>query len=179
MRDHLNRLEARLDEFLFQAGTLRLRILAQCGVDLGAYTVTGTVGSVSSNQLVIFYPARSEPGPSGGQGDHPHQQGQSALGDLHCARLYRRAGGLHFGRARHGTDYRQALCHQVRGDRKQLLAGGRQFDGLHHLRSGGKATPLGDVGYFDYGLITMTSEASNGRSSEVKAYGAGTIKGRY
>lgn len=147
---------------------------AKCAVNLAAYTVTGTVDSVSSNQLVLFDAERTEAGPTGAKAitaitkaatptvscsAHGFVPGQVVYlsGVLGMVQI----NGQHYVVKTAATD--------------SFTLAGIDSTAFSSYTSGGTATPQGDAGYFDYGKITMTSGASSGLSTEVKAYTPGTI----
>jgi hypothetical protein len=160
---------------------------ARCGVNLAPLTVTGNIYSVSASGLVLIDAARTEAGPIGGKvitnitastsvnsDDPPVILSQtititSAAHGFVVGQIIRLSGIV-------GPTFLNGRSYYVK---EVPTANTFTFDekGFTFTAwvSGGLATPQGDVGYFDYGLITMTSGASVGLSMEVKAYTVGTI----
>ena len=147
---------------------------ARCQVNLAGFTVTGTLDSVSSNQLVLFDAERTEAGPVGGKAitgitksttptvsstAHGFVAGQVVYiyGVLGMAQI----NGQHYFVKTAGTD--------------SFTLAGVNTTTYTTYTSGGTVVPQGNAGTFDYGKITMTSGASIGLSTEVKAYAPGTI----
>ena len=148
---------------------------ARCGLDPAAHTVTGTVEDVSDNGLVIFDSARTEPGPAGGKAITGITQ--AATPTVTCVGHGFAADQVVYIAGVGGMvqiNGRHAKVLQVLSANSFTLYG-VDTSGFSAYTSGGTATPQGDVGTFDYGVMTMTSGASAGLSMEVKAYSPGTI----
>lgn len=144
----------------------------RCKKDLTTFIRTGSVTGVSADGLTIFDTASNEAGPSGGVAitnvtnanpavvttavAHGFTEGQSiTLADvvgpssLNAVTIVRNPGTTTF---EIGVDTSDTADYPA-------------------YVSGGTATPLGgDAGYFDDGVMTMTSGASSGFSREIKSY---------
>lgn len=147
----------------------------RCGLTAGDYTVTGTLDDVSATGLVLFDAARVEAGPTGGMAITGITK--STTPTVTCVA--------------HGFEENQVIyiadvsgMAEINGLTLKVLAVvnansftlyGVDTTDFSTYTSGGTATPQGDVGTFDYGVITMTSGASSGLSMEVKSYSPGTI----
>lgn len=148
---------------------------AKCAVNLAAYTVTGTVDSVSSNQLVLFDAERTEAGPTGAKAI-------TAITKAATPTVNSTAHGFVAGQVVYISGVAGMV--QINGqhyliktvpDANSFTLAGIDTAAFSTYTSGGTATPQGDAGFFDFGMITMTSGASTGLSTEVKAYAPGTI----
>lgn len=152
---------------------------ARCAVDLALFTVTGTLEDVSADGMVLFDSARTEPGPTGGL----------SIIDVTNAN----PGVVHLGSV---TGLFNGLAVTLSG-----IVGPTALNGNTIVRSlnttaytfslgidtsdtaiyppyvsGGTCTPMGgDAGYFDFGVITITSGANAGLSREIKNYVPGQI----
>lgn len=147
---------------------------ARCQVELTPYSVTGTLDSVSSNQLVLFDAERTEAGPTGGKAitgitkstlptvsstAHGFVAGQVVY--IYCVQGMAQINGQHY------------IVKTVAINSFTLA--GVDSTNFTTYTSGGTVVPQGNAGTFDYGKLTMTSGASTGLSTEVKAYAPGTI----
>jgi hypothetical protein len=145
----------------------------RCTKDLTSFTVTGTLTGVSADQLTLFDPARTEPGPGAGiaitaisnanpcvitlaspigvpDGSAVVLSGIVGPALLNATETVRNPSGNSF---------------SIDVDTSDTSAY------PPYVGSGGVATPVGaDSGYFDYGLFTVNSGVNAGRSKEVKAY---------
>lgn len=148
---------------------------ARCGLSASDYTVDGTLDDVSANGLVLFDAARTEPGPIGGKAI-------SGITRAYTPTVSCMAHGFVAGQVILIAEV--AGMTEINGVTVKVLAVesantftlyGVDTTNFSTYTSGGVATPQGDVGYFDYGVITMTSGASAGLSMEVKSYAPGTI----
>jgi len=148
---------------------------AKCGLSASDWTVTGTLDDVSPNGLVLFDDARTEPGPAGGQAITGLTNSTTPV--VTCVAHPFVAGQV---------VYLTGLVGAIEANGAWFLVGtvpsvdtftlaGTDSTAWGVYVSGGEVVAQGDVGYFDYGLITMTSGASAGLSMEVKAYSPGTI----
>lgn len=165
----------------------------RCKVNLGVYTVTGTIQAVSGDGRVITDSARTEAGPAGGKAITGVSQAKAAV--VSCPG--------------HGfASGQMILITGVSGVTQQDFNGinGRNYiitviDANHFsipvdtrglatnaadgptseaavyspYTGGGTATPAGSVGYFTYGLMTITSGPQRGMQMEVGAYVPGSI----
>jgi len=157
---------------------------ARCGVDLDGsssssdetpYRATGTLDAVSATGLVLTDAERTEPGPAGGV---------AITGITRATLPVVTAPG-------HGLQA-DTICYiagvvgmtEVNGlffviatvpNANTFTLRGVDSSAYTAYSSGGTVTAQGDAGWWDYGLITMTSGASAGLSMEVKAYSPGTI----
>ena len=155
---------------------------ARCGVTIGPYTVTGTIDSVAADGVTLYDAARTEAGPDGGlslqiiQGNPTHCTTSGSPGehlDLPNGSPIVISGAT--------GDYAvlntvTTLTGYVRGydyDEFDILIDSSAFSGSYGSPI---VTPLGGTsGYFDYGVMTMTSGANNGLAMEVKSYVVGQI----
>jgi hypothetical protein len=148
---------------------------ARCGLALSDYTVTGTVETVDALGIVLTDSTRTEPGPTGGV----------AITGISKATTPTITAVAHGFIAGQVVYISQVLgMTEINGRHVVVLATptdntftayGVDTTDFTTYTSGGTATPQGDVGTFDYGLLTMTSGASSGFAMEVKAYDVGTI----
>jgi hypothetical protein len=155
---------------------------SRCGVAMGPYTVTGTIDSVAADGVTLFDAERTEAGPDGGlsmvfvqgnptlcttsgsPGEHLDLPNGSpivisgATGQYAVLNIVTTLSGYV-----RGNDY----------DEFDLLIDSSTFSGG---QGSPVVTPLGSTsGYFDYGVMTMTSGANDGLSMEVKSYTVGQI----
>jgi uncharacterized phage protein (TIGR02218 family) len=165
----------------------------RCKVDLSQYTVTGTVGAVSGDGRVIADAARTEPGPAGGKAISGVSRAREAV--VSCVGhgfssgelvLITGVGGV-TQQDFNGVNGRNYAVTVLDADRfsididTRLLADDAANGPTDESKvysaylGGGTATAAGGVGYFTFGLITMTSGANAGLSMEVGAYTPGTI----
>lgn len=163
---------------------------ARCGVDIYAssddgssssddddylYFKEGTIAAVSSTGLVLYDPGRTEAGPSGGV---------AITGITNATLPVVTAAGHPF--VANDVIYISGVLGMVEvngiffvvktvPNANQFTLAAVDSTAYSTYTGGGNATPQGDSGYWDYGLITMTSGASAGLSMEVKAYSPGYI----
>lgn len=143
----------------------------RCTKDLTTFTKTGTLTGVSADQVTLFDTARTEPGPAGGvsiTGITTANPGvvttatPLGLPDFSTVTI---SGVVGMGNVNTVTVIRNPS-----GNTFQIV----DTSAFPSYVSGGTVTPLGaDSGYFDYGLLTITSGPNAGRSIEVKAYTPG------
>jgi hypothetical protein len=157
---------------------------ARCGVDLDGsssssddtpYRAAGTIDAVSATGLVLTDAERTEPGPAGGV----------AITNITRATVpvvTAPGHGLAVGSVVYISDV--VGMTEVNGlffpiatvpTANSFTLGGIDSSAYGAYISGGTATPQGDSGWWDYGLITMTTGASAGLSMEIKAYSPATI----
>jgi hypothetical protein len=155
---------------------------SRCTVDLYPLTVTGTIDSVHDDQITLYDSARTEPGPEGGY------TVDSILLTSSVARITidtpSGPGSLHNGMTVMISGIQGPAALNVISVIRNLN-GGTPFTNIDiavdassmpAYVSGGLVTPLGnESGYFDFGLLTMTSGANAGISREVKQYTPGQI----
>lgn len=146
---------------------------ARCGVNTAPYTVTGTLDSVSADGLVLLDAARTEPGPTGGKVITGISN--AANPTVQCTAHGFTAGHPVYIAGVAGMAEINGQFYLVKTAAANSFTLAVDTSTFGTYTSGGTATPQGDSGYFDYGTITMTSGASNGKSTEVKAYSPGTI----
>jgi hypothetical protein len=148
---------------------------ARCGLDAGDYTVTGTLDDVSANGLVLFDAARVEPGPAGGKAITGITRATAPT--VTCAAHGFVANQVIYVAGVIGMTEINGLTLKVLAvvNSNSFTIYGVDTTDFTIYASAGTATPQGDVGYFDYGVITMTSGASVGLSMEVKSYSPGVI----
>lgn len=147
---------------------------ARCQVDLTTFTVTGTIEAVSSDQVTFFDSARTETGP----GTSVNITGMTSANPTVVT--VDDASGL--------TDETAGIISGVDGadgvnsiwQIHNLNVGANTFEInddttlLDPYVSGGTFSQLGGTsGYFDNGVMTMTSGLANGQSMEVKSFVGG------
>lgn len=150
---------------------------ARCGVDVAALTVTGTLASVSADGMVLSDPARTEPGPSGGKAITGITKSTDSgyVTTITCS-----AHGFALGQVVRfsgigGMTELNGRSYVIRSVATNSFTIHENSYGYANYTSGGLATPQGDVGTFDGGLITMTSGASAGYSMEIRSYLPGVL----
>ena len=154
----------------------------RCGVAMGPYTVTGTVDSIANDGVTIYDSARTEAGPDGGlnvtfiNGSPTHCTTSGSPGehlDLPNGSPIVLSGATG---AYAVFNTVTTLSGYIRGgtyDEFDILIDSSTFSGG---QGSPVVTPLGATsGYFDYGLMTMTSGANIGLAMEVKSYVVGQI----
>jgi hypothetical protein len=148
---------------------------SRCGLDPADFTVTGTLDDVSANGLVLFDAARAEAGPTGGKAitgiTKAVTPSVTCVGHGFAANQVVMIAGVL------GMTEINGLTLKVKtvANADTFTLYGVDSTAFGNYASGGTATPQGDVGYFDGGVITMTTGASAGLSMEVKSYAPGTI----
>jgi uncharacterized phage protein (TIGR02218 family) len=141
-----------------------------------ALTVAGTVDSVSADGMTIYDADRTEAGPSGGiditdvsnadpgvvttDGDHGFTEGQAVT-------ISEVEGMVQVNAV--------TVVHNPSGSTFELSVDTSDTGDYPAYTSGGKVTPFGTSGFFDFGVITMTSGDNDGLSVEVKSYVEGQI----
>lgn len=161
---------------------------ARCGVNLGTandspigFTRAGTITGVNADQVTLYDTSRTEAGPTGGieivditnanpgvvtmadngtlaNGDAVTLSGIVGPEALNATTIIR---GLS------GNTWNLGIDTSDTSDYPPFVL---------ESPNAARVTPLGsDTGYFDFGLITFTSGANNGRSMEVKSYVPGQI----
>lgn len=147
---------------------------AKCKVSLTAYTVTGILDSVSANQLVLFDAERTEAGPVGSKAITSISKSTSPA--VLCPAHGFVAGQVVYISGVGGMVQINGQHYVVKTASTDSFAlAGVDTTAYGTYISGGTATPQGNAGFFDFGMITMTSGASSGLSTEVKAYAPGTV----
>lgn len=165
----------------------------RCKVSLGVYTVTGTIQAVSGDGRVITDPARTEAGPAGGKTITGVSQAKAAV--VTCPGHGFKSGQLILITGVSGVTQQDfngingrnyvvtvidANSFSIPVDTRPLAtdaANGPTEDAKVYsaYAGGGTATPAGNVGYFTYGLMTITSGPHRGMQMEVGAYVPGSI----
>jgi uncharacterized phage protein (TIGR02218 family) len=149
-----------------------VNIRGRCGVDLTTFTVTRALTGVSDDQQTLFDSARTEPGPGGGvaiTGISNANPGvvttatDLGLPDYATVTISGVVGATW---ANMVTVIRNPTSTSF-----ELSIDTSDVPSYAAYVGGGTVTPLGaDSGYFDYGLITITSGPNTGLRREVKAY---------
>ena len=153
-------------------GDERCKVDLSGGTSEGAFTDVGTVESISADGLVILDSARTEPGPSG---------------PVSISGITQDDPGVVTTAAAHGFIEGQMIMHGDIGG--MTAANGPQVvrnptamtyeivntEDFDAYTSGGEASPFVDSGWWDFGVLTMTSGANDGRSMDVKSYVPGVI----
>ena len=145
---------------------------ANCTKDLTAFTVTGTLDSVSADQLTLKDAARAEAGPSGGVTVTGISNADPCV--ITCATSH----GMSHGMSGYlsGPDGPVALNGPVTvlnptGLTFEIDINTTDTSDYPAFSSNWTFTPQGsESGYFDDGIITITSGANAGISRRVKAY---------
>ena len=145
----------------------------RCKVDPVPFTHTGTLTGIGADNATLYDTARTEPGPGSGvaiTGVSNANPGIVTMADdsLHLA---------------HGTPIvisgvggmvpinTQTIARNPDGATFELGVDTTDIADYPAYTSGGIVTPLGGVsGYFDFGEITFTSGANDGRTFPIKAY---------
>jgi hypothetical protein len=148
---------------------------ARCGLDAADYTVTGTLDSVSANGLVLADAARTEPGPAGGLAISGITKATAPVMSITAHGLV--VGQVFYVAGVAGMTEVNGLTLQVKTvtNANTIVVYGVDTTDFGTYTSGGTATPQGDVGHFDGGLLTITSGPNANISREVKAYSPGVI----
>lgn len=177
----------------------------KCKVDLTPFTVTGTVEAVDPANRVITDSGRTEAGPTGGKAitgvsrakravvtcvGHGFGPGSNVFitgvvgvvqeGSTDNLGLFWPGSGASINGYTYGIDVIDADHFSINLDTRN--GSDNSNDGpewslvYSDYVSGGTATPQGDAGYFDYGLMTFTSGLNAGLSMEVKRYITGIIE---
>jgi hypothetical protein len=156
---------------------------SRCTVAMGPYTVTGSITSLKSDGVTIYDTARTEAGPTGGfslvlfatnpvgvsmslgpNGEHLDLPNGAPIVISGATGDYAVCNGV------------TVLSNYRRGntlDQFDILVDGSSFTGG---QGSPVVTPLGsNSGYFDYGVMTMTSGLNDGLSMEVKTYLVGQM----
>lgn len=166
---------------------------ARCGVSVAAHTVTGTVEAVSGDGRVITDSGRTEAGPAAGKAitgvsravaavvtcpAHGYKNGQVILitgvqgvTQQNLVSINGRNFIITVSDADHFSipvDTRALAINAADGPTNEAAV-------YSPYTGGGTATPAGSVGYFTYGLMTMTSGAAAGQTMEVGAYDVGSM----
>lgn len=146
---------------------------SKCGVDLGPFTVTGTLTGVSADGLVLLDTGRTEPGPAGALNITSVSSAANAV--VGCTGHPFQVGQVVYITGVVGPTKINGQYWQIKSKATNNFTIAFNSTSEPAYSSGGKVSPQGDAGYFAYGKITMTSGTSNGLSMEVKAYGVGTV----
>lgn len=147
---------------------------ARCGVDLAAWTVTGTVDSVSADNRTFNDADRTEPGPSAGISISAVSKANpgvvtlaSPLG-LPTGSIIVISGALGMPQINTVT-----VAGGISGSTFELPYDTTDFP---TYTGGGKVRQLDSgSGYFDNGVVTFTTGANAGLSKEVLAYVLGSV----
>lgn len=147
---------------------------SRCTVDLGPLTVTGTISAVNADQVTLYDPARTEPGPTGGVNVVDISNANPCVVTVDATTGLSNFIGIVIS----GVVGPDLLNTQTVV--RNLDTGASTFELAIDTSdtaiyppyvSGGTVTPLGSSnGYFDYGRCTMTSGLNNGLSMDVKSY---------
>lgn len=144
-----------------------------CTIDAAALAVTGTIDSVNTDGLTLYDAARTEPGPTGGvaiTGVSNANPGVVAMANGSLGLIDRQlvtiSGVLGPALINVVTQARNPS-----GSTFQLTVDTSDTAAYPAYISGGIVDVFdGDTGFFDYGVITMTSGLNTGLSKEVKSY---------
>lgn len=149
---------------------------ARCQVDLGPFTVTGSIDSVNPDNITVYDAARTEPGPTGGiaitgvTNADPCVITATAHGftELQLVTLSEIVGPVALNAV--------VRVYNPTANTFDIGIDTTDTGDFPAYVSGGLASPMGaDAGYFDFGVLTFTSGANNGLSMEVRSYVEGQI----
>jgi len=140
-----------------------------------ALTVTGAVAGVSADGFTIYDPSLTQPGPPGGVAISNITQANPGVVTLATTpvppftnqQLVTISGVLGMINVNTVT-----VIHSVSGATFQLAVDTGAFPAYI---SGGVVTPFGASGFFDFGILTLTSGLNAGLSMEVKSYVPGQL----
>jgi uncharacterized phage protein (TIGR02218 family) len=143
----------------------------RCQVDLAPFIRTGTIMGVNADGVTLYDPGMTELGPSGGiaitgisnanpavvttDGAHGFNEGEVViLSDIVGPAALNAV----------------TVVHNPTTNTFQVFVDTSDTGDYPPYVSGGTATPFGESGYFDGGVMTFTSGANDGLSMEIKAY---------
>ncbi len=146
---------------------------ARCKVDLTAFTVTGTLTGVSASQMVLYDTGRTEPGPSGGlaisgvSNANPCVITVTSTTTLSAGEPITLSGIVGPALLNASTFVFSVLSPTT----FSIEVDTTNTSIYPPWTSGGTASPLGgSSGYFDFGIMTMTSGLANGFSQDILSY---------
>jgi hypothetical protein len=151
---------------------------ARCGVAMGPYTVTGTLTGVADDAITLYDTSRTEPGPTGGYTIFGIARGNPTIVSFDQAIdivsgqpiVISGVGGI--------TQLNTVVVasNVISTALTSYIDVLLDSTDMPAWTGGGTVAPLGgNSGYFDYGLMTMTSGLSSGFAMEVKSYAPGQI----
>jgi hypothetical protein len=144
----------------------------RCTFDRASLAVTGTVGTITNDGLTITDSARTEAGPASGIAI----TGVSNSNPCHITvasgtTLSNGEGVMLSGIVGPAQLNTSAIIRNLSGNVFDIGVDTSDTSVYPPYVSGGTVTPLGGAsGYFDFGLMTMTSGAASGFAREVRAY---------
>lgn len=146
---------------------------ARCGIDLGDWTVSGTIDAVNDDQITLYDAARTEAGA-------PDPVAITGVTNADPGVITAAAHGFTEGQAVTITGLvgpiklnTVGVVHNPTTDSFDLGVDTTDTGDYPAYVSGGQVVALGASGYFDGGLITMTSGYNVGLSMEIKSYVVG------
>lgn len=152
---------------------------SRCTVNLTPFTVTGTIDAVNADGVTLYDAARTELGPTGGiaivgiTNANPGVVSMAASTNLFDGLAVVLSGIVGPAALNTTTIIRNLDSTHNHFD---LGIDTSSTAAYPAYTSGGTVTPLGsDTGYFDFGVMTMTSGLNNGLSREVAVYTVGQI----
>lgn len=152
---------------------------ARCTVDLTPFTVSSTLTGVNPNGFTLYDSTLTQPGPTGGvdiTGVTNANPGVVTLADASSfanGQVVTLSGIVGPALLNATTIIRNI---NVGANTFELGIDTSDTSIYPAYVSGGTVTPLGDTsGYFDFGVITMTSGVNSGLSMEVKSYVPGQV----
>lgn len=148
---------------------------SRCTKDLTAFTVTGTITRVNADGLTLYDTSRSEPGPTGGFTVTGITNANPGVVTTSAAHGFVEGEAVSIYGVVGPTSLNTVTIVRSPGTTTfQLGVDTSNTTDYPAYVSGGTVTPLGgDAGYFDDGVITMTSGLNSGLSREVKSYVTG------
>jgi len=151
---------------------------SRCGVGMGPYTVTGTITGVHSDSVTLYDTSRAEAGPAVGYSilniirGNPTLLIFTGLIDIVEGQPIVISGCTGLTQINVVTTARSVISTSSASSLEILI----DSTTMPAYTGGGAVAPLGgNSGYFDYGLMTMTSGLSSGFAMEVKSYAPGQI----
>ena len=148
----------------------------RCAKALGAFTVTGTVTSISADNATVGDTSRAEAGPTGGIAISSITKANPGMVTL-ASKLNLAAGSpVTITSAAGMTTVNGSTTFRNPNAAKTTFELSVDTTTYSTYTGSGVVTPLGGTsGYFDRGLITFTSGPNTGLSMEVKSYTVGQM----
>ncbi len=148
----------------------------RCTVDLGPFTVTGTIDSANADGVTLYDAARTEDGPSGGFAITNITNADPAVVTTSTAHGFTEGQAVTIAGVVGMTPINAVtVVLNPSGNTFELSVDTSDTADYPPYVSGGTVTPFSDSGYFDGGVIKMTSGPNDGLRMEVKSYTTGQI----
>jgi hypothetical protein len=178
----------------------------RCKLDLAPFTKTGTVQGIAADNRFIADATRTEPGPAGGKAITGISRAKRAVVTTAIAHGFLRGDSIFItgingviqtgspdntstfqygsGKAINGYTYviddvtssTFSIPIDTRFGSTNAADGPPYADVYSDYINGGEAVAAGNVGYFDFGILTFTSGENKGLSMEIKSYVTGVIE---